>query len=194
MNRFSIAYFTLITVLWLLEFLLFRPRHRSRTYEEKRSFSWITITIVSSIVVSVQFTRLEWFLVPIEWRSLFEIVGLIIYTLGIMLRYLGSIALGEQFTRNISVDRHQPLISHSVYRSMRHPLYVGLFLLVIAVPIYLGNGLMIVVAGSLMYRVLHHRIQLEEAKMEELLGERYREWKAERGKFFPILKAKKTAG
>ena len=190
MNRFSIAYFTLITVLWLLEFLIFRPRHRSRTYEEKRSFSWISITIVVSIILSVQFTRLEWFLLPIQWRPMFEIGGLILYTLGILLRYLGSIALGAQFTRNISVDSNQPLISHSVYRSMRHPLYVGLYLLLIAVPVYLSNWLMMVVAGGLMFLVLHHRIQLEEAKMEELLGERYLEWKAQRGKFFPLLRTK----
>jgi protein-S-isoprenylcysteine O-methyltransferase Ste14 len=194
MNRFSIAYFTLITLFWLLEFLLFRPRHRSRTYEEKRSFSWISITIVVSITLSVQFTRWELFLMPIEWRPIFEIGGLILYTLGISLRYLGSIALGAQFTRNISVDSNQPLISHSVYRSMRHPLYVGLFLLLIAVPIYLSNWLMMVVAGGLMYLVLHQRIQLEEAKMEELLGERYLEWKAQRGKFFPLIRQKKTAG
>lgn len=190
MNRFSIAYFTLITVLWLLEFLIFRPRHRSRTYEEKRSFSWISITIVVSIILSVQFTRLEWFLLPIQWRPMFEIGGLILYTLGILLRYLGSIALGAQFTRNISVDSNQPLISHSVYRSMRHPLYVGLYLLLIAVPVYLSNWLMMVVAGGLMFLVLHHRIQLEEAKMEELLGERYLEWKAQRGKFFPLHRTK----
>ena len=194
MSRFSIAYFTLITILWLLEFLLFRPRHRSRTYEEKRSFSWISITIVVSIALSVQLTRWGWFVVPTEWRFIFEVVGLLVYTLGISLRYLGSIALGDQFTRNISIDRNQPLISHSVYRSMRHPLYVGLFLLLIAVPIYLANWLMMIVAGGLMYFVLHQRIQLEEAKMEELLGERYLEWKAERGKFFPLIRQKKTAG
>jgi protein-S-isoprenylcysteine O-methyltransferase Ste14 len=194
MSRFSIAYFTLITILWLLEFLLFRPRHRSRTYEEKRSFSWISITIVVSIALSVQLTRWGWFVVPTEWRFIFEVVGLLVYTLGISLRYLGSIALGDQFTRNISIDRNQPLISHSVYRSMRHPLYVGLFLLLVAVPIYLANWLMMIVAGGLMYLVLHQRIQLEEAKMEELLGKRYLEWKAERGKFFPLIRQKKTAG
>jgi protein-S-isoprenylcysteine O-methyltransferase Ste14 len=73
---------------------------------------------------------------------------------------------------------------------MRHPLYVGLYLLLIAVPVYLSNWLMMVVAGGLMFLVLHHRIQLEEAKMEELLGERYLEWKAQRGKFFPLHRTK----
>lgn len=190
MRVVSIGVFTFITILWLGEFIVFRPRHRSRTYEEKRSFSWISVTIVVSIALSVQFTRMDWFVVDGAWRGVFEVTGLTLYALGITLRYLGSIALGAQFTRNVSVSVDQPLVSHSVYRSMRHPLYVGLYLLLVAVPVYLGNGLMIAVAGGWMYLVLRHRIQLEEAKMEEVLGERYVQWKTTRGKFFPHLRQK----
>jgi protein-S-isoprenylcysteine O-methyltransferase Ste14 len=190
MRELSIGLFTFITVLWLGEFIFFRPRHRSQTFEEKRSFSWISVTIVVSIALSVQFTRLEWFVVDAAWRSLFEVVGLSLYTIGIGLRYAGSIALGAQFTRNVSVSVDQPLVSHSVYRYMRHPLYLGLFLLLVAVPVYLGNGLMMVVAGTWMYLILRHRIQLEEATMEKVLGERYLEWKTTRGKFFPAWRQK----
>lgn len=111
---------------------------------------------------------------------LFRILGLIIYFMGLVLRYWSLILLGKNFSRNVEVRMDQTLIIKGSYKYLRHPLYIGLFLLTVAVPLYTGNLLIFLVDVILMYHVLRIRIKEEEDFMEEYLGERYVKWKKHR--------------
>lgn len=112
------------------------------------------------------------------------------YSIGIILRYWSSILLGQNFSRDVEVSKNQELISNGPYRYMRHPLYTGLFLLTIAVPLFVGNIAVFLLAILLMYNMLNRRILEEERFMEEVLGARYVRWKNERYKFVPFVQQK----
>jgi len=137
-NWHNIAFYS-ITFLWVLEFILVPSQHSSSSFEEKRSFGFILGAIVLIILVTGFWILLEfelWYQAPPLWV---QIIGLLVYAFGLMFRYWSIKTLGTFFTRNVSVEENQTLISHGPYALFRHPAYVGLFLLGIATPLYFGH-------------------------------------------------------
>jgi protein-S-isoprenylcysteine O-methyltransferase Ste14 len=181
-----ILYYT-ITALWLLEFAIFPSKFKASAYSEKRSFSFISIAIVLSILPTIILVRDGLFVLPQPFLSISSNIGLALYLIGISFRYVGSITLGKYFTRSIEIDTNHKLISNSLYTYLRHPLYLGLFLLGISTSLVYGNYLMIIVSIVLMGSTLNYRMELEERAMEQVIGKRYAEWKAKRYRFIPFI-------
>jgi protein-S-isoprenylcysteine O-methyltransferase Ste14 len=87
----------------------------------------------------------------------------------------------------VAVSADQTLISHGPYRFLRHPLYVGLFLLTVSVPLFFKNIPILLLSMLYMGYLLNQRMRVEEQAMERILGERYRVWKAKRYRFIPFI-------
>ncbi|AQS53143.1 hypothetical protein BW727_100750 [Jeotgalibaca dankookensis] len=168
--------FIIITILWLGEFLLF-PSLDKDIKSEQKTYSVIFIAIIAIILLNASMFFMSILIIDC---FLFRILGLIIYFMGLVLRYWSLILLGKNFSRNVEVRMDQTLIIRGSYKYLRHPLYIGLFLLTVAVPLYTGDLLIFLVAVILMYHVLRIRIKEEEDFMEEYLGERYVKWKKDR--------------
>ncbi len=175
--------FIFITFLWVLEFFIF-PSLKKEEKSDKNSFSIILFSILSIIIINAIMYFANLF--TIEVFSL-KVIALIIYTLGLVLRYWSLILLGKNFSRDVEVTMDQELVSHGTYRYVRHPLYLGLFLLVIAVPLYVGNIIIFFLAIPLMFKSISIRILEEEKFMEETLGDRYISWKNKRYRFLPFI-------
>ena len=168
--------FIIITLFWLGEFLIF-PSLKKEEKSRKKSFS----IILSSILLIVILNAIMYFKdILLFDNTLLKVLALIIYTSGLILRYWSLILLGQNFSRDVEVSNEQELVSHGTYKYFRHPLYLGLFLLTIAVPLYVGNILVFFLSILIMSIVINIRIEEEESFMENVLGERYISWKNER--------------
>ena len=168
--------FIIITLFWLGEFLIF-PSLKKEEKSRKKSFS----IILSSILLIVILNAIMYFKdILLFDNTLLKVLALIIYTSGLILRYWSLILLGQNFSRDVEVSNEQELVSHGTYKYFRHPLYLGLFLLTIAVPLYVGNILVFFLSILIMSIVINIRIKEEESFMENVLGERYISWKNER--------------
>lgn len=179
--------FYVANFLWLLEFIVFRNRSQKGTFQEKRSFYMLVILIILTIVGSIFFSRERWGLLRDESiYPVFQIVGIIFYSGGLTLRYTGSSRLGKYFTRHVNVESSMEFVSHGPYRYFRHPLYLGLFLLVIAFPIFIGNALAFLIFSPLIFLALNARMTLEERALE-VQHPSYKEWKKSRYRFFPFI-------
>ncbi len=178
--------FYVITFFWILEFIVFPSKYESDDYSEKKSFLIILAIIISTITATIITTFLGWFTLSLD-TPVFRIVGILFYTLGILLRYISTLYLGRYFTRNVEVSKDQTLISHGPYRILRHPLYLGLFLLLISVPLFFANWGMFILGTLAIGYVLNQRMKIEEASMEKVLGKTYQEWKSKRYRFIPFI-------
>ncbi|MCA0972562.1 isoprenylcysteine carboxylmethyltransferase family protein [Halobacillus litoralis] len=177
--------FLLVTLLWLLEFFLFRNREsKGEDQLEKRSFPLILAAII--IAVSVSLTMREWGIGVVLSESLLW-AGLILYASGVALRYWGILHLKDQFTRDVSVKRGDKLVSTGPYRFLRHPLYTGLVLIVIGFCLGVGNVWTALFCGALVTMALLHRIRIEEAMLIEAHGDLYRKWCASRYRLIPFI-------
>jgi len=187
--QWNLSYFLFyaITALWLMEFILFPSKHSGEDFQEKRSFYLILLNIISNIFITLLFTYYGTFQIQEYPWSLLRYLGLAFYVGGIILRYTSTVLLGKYFSRDVRVEKDQVLVSHGPYRILRHPLYLGLFLLVLGVPTFFQNPAVMTIAIFSMGRVLNGRMKIEEKNMESILGETYRDWKKKRYRFIPFI-------
>ncbi len=178
--------FIVITLLWWAEFRFF-PSQKENKERKERSFQLILAAILITILLTIVFSLAHIGRVTPERQMIFKNIGLIIYGLGIILRYWSSFLLGKYFTRSVSVDADQKLVSTGPYRFLRHPLYLGLLLLTSGVPTYLGNIPALVFAPIIMFFALNKRMKYEEKLLEDELGNKYRRWKEDRAKLIPFI-------
>ena len=185
MNSFNVL-FGLLTALWLGEFIMKRGKKSDEESSiEKRSFLIILLMISLSITMTIVFSEMKLFLLH---KSVFtNTLGLILYGGGIALRYWGIQELGHFFSRNVIVERKIDLVSSGPYRLLRHPLYTGLLLSCIGIPVYLGVWGGIVLSVLLIIPALLYRIRLEERMLVDSVGESYREWGKGRYRLVPFI-------
>jgi protein-S-isoprenylcysteine O-methyltransferase Ste14 len=177
--------FYIITILWNLEFVIFRSKFKGSNYSDKQSFKTILIVIVTIIAGTIGYNLLGLFTVPSFTYIYFNYGGISLYIIGILLRYTASMTLGRYFTRDVEVSSNQELISHGPYKLLAHPLYLGLFLLVLAVPVYFGQIIWIFGAIFFFGRVILNRMNSEEKALEASLGDTYVKWRSKRYRFIP---------
>lgn len=179
--------FYLITALWIGEFIVFPSKHESDDYSEKKSFLRILTSIIASIVITLAFSYVGLFSVGGVAGIVMNYIGLLIYAAGIIFRYLGAMYLRKYFTRDVEVESDHELVSNGPYKILRHPLYLGLFLLSIGVPLFfrnMGGFLFTFVAVGIL---LNKRMIQEELMMESTIGNSYKVWKSGRYRFIPYI-------
>lgn len=196
--------FVIVTLFWIMEFKIFPSAKNKKNQENKknkktgktstrkaqkseREFRVILTAIIITIAASIGFTLIHYGIVGESVRALLKSVGVLIYILGLILRYWCSSLLGPHFTRFVSVENTQKLVSSGPYRFIRHPLYLWLLLLTLGVPVFFGNWLAFLLGFLLMFWALDKRIKTEENELTIALGSKYTKWKRKRYKLIPLI-------
>lgn len=182
----KVLIFALLTFLWLAEFKII-PSSKHPSVSGRGSFYLVLAGIVSSIIFSIILNLNEVFLITGSIGEAVKNAGLIFYAGGVFLRYWSSLLLGENFSRNIRASKDQRLVSKGPYRFFRHPLYIALLIMVVAVSMFLQSPTGIVFSAIVMGAVLGIRIKEEEKIMEENIGQRYIDWKKKRYFILPYI-------
>ena len=95
--------------------------------------------------------------------------------------------LGKNWSVSLELRENHELITHGVYRTIRHPMYASIWLWVIAQAMLLQNS----VAGwcaLLTFAVMYFlRTPREEQLMCEAFGEEYREYMRRTGRLIPRM-------
>lgn len=190
--NFNTFLFAFLTLLWWMEFILFRPERRERETikgqeEGSLSFQWILLAILLSLFLGSLLYSKEIGNSREPLAPLMRGVGTALYGLGLSIRYWSLILLGSHFSRKVKVVEEQPLVSVGPYRLLRHPSYTGLLLLNIGLHFYIGNILGILLATTTLSLALVIRMREEEGSMEKVLGDTYRHWKEERCRLVPWI-------
>jgi len=179
--------FYLANLLWILEFVFFRNKKRLGRFQEKKSF-WFLIFAISFVIFStIQLSANNLGKMNVsDIYPFFQILALGFYLIGLLLRYRGSKALGENFTRHVAVSTSMNLVSTGPYQYLRHPLYLGLFLITLAFPIFVGNWLALVMGLPLLLIGFSWRMKVEELALTKI-NPQYAEWLKQRYRFIPFI-------
>lgn len=95
---------------------------------------------------------------------LLRVVGVVIYTLGLVVAILGRFHLGASWSdiEAPQVRRDHAVVAHGVYRYIRHPIYVGDLLLVLGFELALNSwcvlGVMLLAPFALQRAVREERM------------------------------------
>jgi protein-S-isoprenylcysteine O-methyltransferase Ste14 len=103
-------------------------------------------------------------------------LGAAVFLCALLLLRSAYAALGVNWSPKIDVRAGQALVTEGIYRRIRHPIYTGMWLWVIAQPLLIQNWIAGWAMGLLFLPLYLTRVPREEAMMLEKFGERYQDY------------------
>ena len=122
-----------------------------------------------------------------RWLPVSKIVGLVLMIIGFAIAFTALFTLKKFYASTLVTRVDHRLITHGIYRFVRHPVYLGVLLIcVVALPVYSSSarGFLIL---SLLIPIVLGRIRMEEKLLTEHFGDAYREYKASTRKLIPFV-------
>ena len=177
-------------VLWglserLLHILKF---HQPDAPERERfSFYWTTLSWCGAGIFSLlDATAFHWTTLGPSLSSV-RYVGTPFLVAGIVVRIVSRLTLGKQFSGHVQTTESHRLITSGIYRSIRHPAYLGYLCLLIGFPICFGSiaGFVCAIASGI--PSLIYRIRIEETALLRWFGEEYRQYQNKTSRLVPLL-------
>ncbi|CAM8971310.1 unnamed protein product [Rhodiola kirilowii] len=106
------------------------------------------------------------------WGSNF---GLVMVVIGEIIRKLAIITAGKAFTHLIKrrQEQHHTLVTHGVYKSVRHPGYSGFLIWSVGTQVMLCNPISTAVFSGVIWQFFATRIPYEEYYLQAFFGSQY---------------------
>lgn len=136
-------------------------------------------------------------LLPVIWNlirqpgnlyllSLPNVAGLALAVLGFFVLFVGMGTLRWFHSSTLVIREDHQLVTHGVYRFTRHPIYLGVILVAISVPLYASSlyGLLIMFA---LIPIFLNRIRIEERMLTDEFGDAYRTYMEATSKLIPFI-------
>jgi protein-S-isoprenylcysteine O-methyltransferase Ste14 len=149
-----------------------RTRQGGGEIKDRGTQLLLWIVIVASVTAAVWIS----YVVPApmlgrgHWLRL---TGLLILAAGLIIRWAAVLSLGSAFSANVAIRETQKVRTTGLYRYVRHPSYLGLVLIFLAIGIYTRNWISLAIVLIPPTLALLYRIQIEEGALREAFGEEY---------------------
>ena len=113
--------------------------------------------------------------------------GVLVGWWGLLLRWWSFVTLGKYFTVVLTTTEDQPVVDGGPYRVLRHPSYTGLLLALLGCGLVYENWFSAAGSVLIVLTALVVRIRIEERALTAALGDRYRDFCADRARLVPFL-------
>ena len=143
-----------------------------------------TLVWISALSVTAwDFIQIQQAIYRFEFINL---VGLGSMLLGITIRLWAKKTLGKHFSAGLRTLEKHELVTHSIYKHVRHPAYTGNFLFWFGTPLLFSSwyGFLIM---PLLIPFFLYRIKIEESMLIEKFGSKYLEYMKRTKKLLPHI-------
>jgi protein-S-isoprenylcysteine O-methyltransferase Ste14 len=123
---------------------------------------------------------------PLFTLSLLTLLGLALAITGYTIMFTAVATLRRYYSSSLVIREDHQLITHGIYRICRHPIYFGVLLVAIGLPLLIGSLLGMLIMFCLVPVVLN-RIRLEERLLIEQFGDAYRTYSETTRKLIPYI-------
>jgi len=113
-------------------------------------------------------------------------LGFFLYTIGGVLRLAPVFVLGRRFSGLVAIQPGHRLVTTGLYGIIRHPSYLGLFVLTLGWGLAFRSGVGVIIAG-LMLVVLFARISAEERLLSDTFGAEYDAYRRRTWRLVPYV-------
>lgn len=161
----------------------------SRRNFDKIEEDWTFQAVALTYTVMVLIMIFEFFMVPRKFELLLVFVGSLIFVIAFCFRFWGMKTLGELWQTKSSM--RELITNLGPYRYMRHPIYFGLILEVIAVPLIAGTYYALLFSFVIFAPLILLKVHLEEKYLFELYGNKYQDYARKRFALLPLPKINK---
>lgn len=164
-----------------------RQRGRSRvTSSGDKGSLWLLyglITLGYALSFSIGATKMG----RISHWGAFFALGMTLIALGLTIRVHSILTLNQFFTYSVTKVENQKIIETGLYKFIRHPGYLGQWMIFVGISTSLSNWLSILVMMMLVIVGYLYRIQVEERFMLEEMGENYLKYQARTKRIIPLI-------
>lgn len=162
-----------VFLIWLLA----EARHSLRAVDvsKDRDKSSFVIIVVATAVTAPFGILLGYIRVGHveKHNTLIVVTGILLLILGVAIRWTAIRTLKRYFTSRVTILCHHELVKMGLYRSIRHPGYLGYLFVYLGVGLALANWLSILVLFLPQLAAILYRIQVEEKALTESFGVEY---------------------
>lgn len=125
---------------------------------------------------------------PHNWRmfSVQSIIGLTLFMTGFTIMIVGQVTLRRNYSGTVIIRDDHQLITHGVYRFTRNPIYLGLMLVVIGLPVFAAS-LYGFLTSLILVPIILNRIRLEEKLLTAEFQDAYQKYKETTKKLIPFI-------
>ena len=172
-------------ILWMLQFVLFRPKQKSTPVKTAPNSRWGIVLQMLGFWAILLPARTFW-TEPIPLWRLFA--GTAFGLVGIWLASTGIRHLGKQWRFTAALNEDHELVTSGPYQIVRHPIYASMFAMYIMSALLLGRlpwwpiGIALFLAG------IEIRIHLEDGLLRDRFGSRFEEWKMKVPAYLPLIR------
>jgi protein-S-isoprenylcysteine O-methyltransferase Ste14 len=121
-----------------------------------------------------------------HWNAFFAI-GAVMIIVGLIIRITAIMTLKEHFTYTVTKIENHELIESGLYKSIRHPGYLGQMIVIIGTSVSLSNWLSILFMIIPVVFGFIYRINVEESFMIEQMGEKYADYQKRTKRLIPAI-------
>lgn len=130
------------------------------------------------IVIVVSITACEWLrrIIPaniLGGAPWLRPASLILLVVALTIRWSAILNLGKSFSANVAIREAQKIQTTGPYHFVRHPSYLGLLLIFLAIGVHSRVWLCLALAVLPPAAALLYRIHIEEAALTEAFGEEF---------------------
>jgi len=153
-----IAYIIFVAIFFLMEnIVMARSGARMQVFWNDRTLFFVIAPFYLTLIAA----PLEYLYLPHPTAIGFYVAGGFLFILGTLLRMKAHLDLGKAFSISIDRKSDQQIVKVGLYRTIRHPLYLAILMILVAAPLFLADTLTwlltsLGIAGMLI------RIRLEE--------------------------------
>lgn len=173
--------------------------------EMERQGNWLFqhrsfLPIIPLIIAFILYLRMKiypesFILEETRYEIFYEMFAMVISLTGLSIRVL-TIGFTPKNTSGRNTTEGQvadTLNTTGIYSTVRHPLYLGNFLMWLGIALWTGN-FWFIISFCLFYWIYYERIMFaEESFLRKKFGDRYLEWAEQTPAFFPKLKNYKNS-
>ena len=113
-------------------------------------------------------------------------MGLAAIMIGLTIMIVGQATLWRNYSATVVIREDHQLITHGIYHFTRNPIYLGLIIVVIGLPIFAASPYGFV-SMLVLIPIILNRIRLEERLLTEEFQEGFRKYKETTKKLIPFI-------
>jgi protein-S-isoprenylcysteine O-methyltransferase Ste14 len=121
-----------------------------------------------------------------SWNTYF-MVGMGLFMVGLIIRIHSMLTLKQYFTYSVAKVDHQKIIETGLYKYIRHPGYLGQWIIFLGISLALSNWLSVLVMMIPVIAGYIYRIRVAEKFMADQLGIDYLNYKSRSKMIIPFV-------
>lgn len=150
-------------------------------------FAFLGMQVIPFIYILTSWIDFADYNLPLRLSQILGGAGCVVFALAIWVLWRSHVDLGRNFAPDLKLREEHELITHGIFRTIRHPMYTAHWLWALAQAMLLQNW----IAGWSMlatfWLLYSNRITREEYMMCDRFGDEYRDYMGRTGRIFPRL-------